>query len=794
MINWLRSRRPKPQRPAAQASAPVVEFQTKQVGTSLVVSAPPGPGWHAMALAGSVPADPGRTVVVVDFPAGGDGGYWTALVQALRGRGPVRLAVSGAGSATGTGPSRAIAAQWLSEQLKAEVVAADGTLVPVPGGSTFVANAHATGSWRSFHPDKPSESLGARFPSPEWESFMTTAPWRAGPVSVAEPVPTGLWLHATPTAATRRHSTLAFGVPVRMDVLTVVLGGPEEAQLPSADLRALWEALPEEIRRRVRFASCGADLGQFAADTIGRPVIAFNGLPVSTEGGIEVGIVAPDGRPTWRAFAIELRYRPGKSPEVITARPPVAGLKSLRPGLWELTANVVVEAVAAGLWVRAAGATPFGAEAVRGMPVDPEWARMTVGVPGEPVGDEVSVAGAKLFAGLDTESQRVVRLVFGEAPKTEEPEPEPVVAAPIIEDEPVVDEPTAVVPESLLTAIDADVNYDIGDDLPTMVLLRRQMALGQHMKLEQPSEVEPWPAPQPPPPVPMVETPLVVAEPAEPALAMASSAPVVEPSVVAMVEPQPSEPEPPQTQPPLTLPPAPVRVEPFLVDPGIDVDALLDTLVAAETALDEHRGWLLRTLGGQYDSYASRVLRLLVQHPDLRQGELQSVVTDLVAVLVYLAAGERKADEALLSGDVDALLPFLSCVISGLQRLPTYEGVAFCGGALDPGTHRTGAILTEVSFLNAVTADDAALPGDAEFVIWSDSARRTGLLEPELEPIVFLPGTRFQVLGVQDNRVLLGEIGGAAQLASLEEAAKLRAATGPVADPLRFGRSVGSPP
>ena len=124
-------------------------------------------------------------------------------------------------------------------------------------------------------------------------------------------------------AAAIDDSTLAFGVPVRMDVLTVVLGGPQETQLPAVDLRALWEALPEEIRRRVRFASFGADLGQFAADTIGRPVIAFNGLPVSTERGIEIGVVAPDGRPTWRAFASELRYRPGKTPEVIVARPPV---------------------------------------------------------------------------------------------------------------------------------------------------------------------------------------------------------------------------------------------------------------------------------------------------------------------------------------------------------------------------------------------------------------------------------------------------------------------------------------
>src|SRR3954470_24037497 len=104
MINWLRSKRPKPQRAAAEAHQPVVEFQTKKVGACLVVSAPPGPGWHAMALAAAVPADPGRTMVVVDFPSGDNGGYWSALVQALRGRGPVRLAVSGAGSASGSGP------------------------------------------------------------------------------------------------------------------------------------------------------------------------------------------------------------------------------------------------------------------------------------------------------------------------------------------------------------------------------------------------------------------------------------------------------------------------------------------------------------------------------------------------------------------------------------------------------------------------------------------------------------------------------------------------------------------
>ncbi|WP_345033182.1 hypothetical protein, partial [Kutzneria kofuensis] len=56
----------------------------------------------------------------------------------------------------------------------------DGTLVPVPGGSTFVANAHATRRVAQLPPGQAERSPRCAVPSPEWESFMTTAPWRAG--------------------------------------------------------------------------------------------------------------------------------------------------------------------------------------------------------------------------------------------------------------------------------------------------------------------------------------------------------------------------------------------------------------------------------------------------------------------------------------------------------------------------------------------------------------------------------------------------------------------------------------
>src|SRR5689334_24805193 len=96
-------------------------FAASFVGATLVVSAPEGPGQAATGLARTLPVDRGRTVVVVDFPSGDQSTFWPHVVSALSGRGPIRLAVSHAGTMRPTAP-----AQWLAEQLQAEVVAPDG--------------------------------------------------------------------------------------------------------------------------------------------------------------------------------------------------------------------------------------------------------------------------------------------------------------------------------------------------------------------------------------------------------------------------------------------------------------------------------------------------------------------------------------------------------------------------------------------------------------------------------------------------------------------------------------------
>jgi len=414
-----------PPEPAAverePAPAPAAQFSASFAGAALVVGPPSGAGQQAVGLARGLPVDRGRTVVVVDFPSGDEAAFWPAVAAALQGRGPVRLMTSHAGALRPTAP-----AQWLAEQLQTEVVAADGAVTVVPGAA-FVVGAGGYGSWLRFLPGASPTPMGRRFPVPQWEAVDPNAPWPTGEVGVSEPIPAGLWLRAqrAPFDPAAPDARAVVGLPCRDNVLTVVVGGPGQPRIPTDEVCRLLGGLPSAARSRVRLVWYGGEhQGQAVADQLGEPIALYTGLPVgSLRTGAAVVAVDPRGRQTWRPYVTEVGYAPGGVPTVSGYRPPVPGLVERGPGVFDLGGGVVLEVVPSGLWVR--GAEDDGPE-VRSLPVDPEWARLTVGTPGRTTAGAVAVAGASLVERLEPEVRRLLKVVFCDPT----PLPRPPVAEP----------------------------------------------------------------------------------------------------------------------------------------------------------------------------------------------------------------------------------------------------------------------------------------------------------------------------------------------------------------------------
>jgi hypothetical protein len=709
------------------AGGEVIEFDCRQVGSALVVCSPNGASKAARVLANALPDDPDRTVVVADFPPDSGPEVWTALVAALRKRGPIRLAVSRAGSGELGSP-----AQWLSDQLKVEVVAPDGVLLPVPGGSAFVIDSHGAGCWYRFRPGHPPDPMGSRFPAPEWEPMTPGKPWASGRVGVAEPIPAGLWMHAMPSVTegpSREHARPVFALPCRPEVLTIVLGGPEERPVPPEEIRALLTALPMPARTKVRIAPygvaplgaayAGEPLGQIIADLVGERIAVYSGLPVLGADGIDVVAYDAQGQPSWRPFTTELGYWPRTTPNamppsIIEHRPPVGGLVTVRPGVYQLSEGAVVELVNSGLWIRDPAEPPISNTTVRALPMDPLWARITVGVPGMPTSPDLFAAATELYSRLDPDTQRAVRFVFSDASqlvedKPAEPAPRPlaVVASaktvsPAIEDTEVDLEPVA----------DEDVDADFAhgkhsDDGPTAVVPQHLVASATPRE-EPETEVEI---------TAVIEEHFDNEEPfdeVDPDVDLGAPEPVAEP-----------EPEP----------------EP----------------IWHQRSTQAERDWVRHTLGGNYEGHAARVLRLIAKHPGLRTPEdatLEAVVTDLVAAQMYLLASEQMVDSALRAGELGQLMPFVRCVVSGLRRMPPFEGAVLCYGK---ETLDIGDVFTEKAFLNTASALDAELPGPVEYVVWSVNGRKVDGLGNAVDRVVFLPDTRFRVVYASKTRLLLVE-------------------------------------
>ncbi|MER5963486.1 hypothetical protein [Streptomyces sp. NPDC002057] len=189
----------------------------------------------------------------------------------------------------------------------------------------------------------------------------------------------------------------------------------------------------------------------------------------------------------------------------------------------------------------------------------------------------------------------------------------------------------------------------------------------------------------------------------------------------------------------------------------------------------QDRAALRGLLGERYHILASKTELLASRLPSLRSTAQDDLKPDMVAIALYQGDSPDPVSraglaEAARSAAPGPFTPVLSCLASGLRRLPGHYGAVMLAApaeAVPLDRYVPGAVLVEPAAVAAVPACDAELEGAVEFGIWSTTGRRTSVFlgtddEPE---VVFPPGTAFSVLALhlsEDDtspiRVLLREV------------------------------------
>lgn len=164
-------------------------------------------------------------------------------------------------------------------------------------------------------------------------------------------------------------------------------------------------------------------------------------------------------------------------------------------------------------------------------------------------------------------------------------------------------------------------------------------------------------------------------------------------------------------------------------------------------------------LGSAYTDSITTVNAALAAWPSLRQDISATAKTDLVAVRIYFGRSELGAarlNAGLRAGRQPELTSYLSCLVSGLRRLPPCRRAMLCQSRLAVPARQLyseGATLVEPGFRSVSGAGLAVEGADVDYLVWSRTARQAGALaeRQELDEAVFLAGARFKVLAVRDG-------------------------------------------
>lgn len=727
-------------------------LEKKTVGNALVVHLAEGMTGEAQSLALGVAADPDHDLVVVDLPVDSPITMWESVAKALpRRRRGVRLVIGGRSRET-----TALAGQWLAERINRPVLAPDGSVIPSAGGALFV-HAGRGGGWVRFRPGRPPTWEAKRFPRPAWDSGIAAELTPTSSRGVAEPLPGGLWVRPVGFDAPQRHHRRALisRMPAQHDTMTIVLGCPGCPPLALDDAARLWVQLPEKVRAKARFVPYGpmqvpgeAAIGRALADLLGKPVAFYAGMPVGSPQLPTLRTVLYDGRLGWRPFTTELGYDPGSDsvlPELLSHRPPIHGLDQVSPAVYWYSPDAVVEVVQSGLLVRPPQDGPSSA-AIREIGLDAAVHNLTFDAADEGSASRMRLLAEDLLARLDEQTRRMSRVLPAAALLAERARPRVAARAlDAIESGHPVPAVAAPAPAAYLPAAPAALGIAAPTEVPGAIAAPVAAPVAPvAAPAETPAE----------PPVkvsaaPPAAKPLTHLAPADVAPAKPVEPPAAKPAIPASTSDQPEPAAKAEPAPKPAKAPAELR---FQETPGAESTALLP-----KRGADKERQWLRKSLGAEYGLMSNTVARILSEHPGF-QGVLSTsssaeVLTDAVAVQLYLSPKGSTIDAGLRRGANGPHVPVARCVVAGLSRLPSHRGPATFATELPPSAWPlldARKVLTEWGFLNALTQPSSTVDGETDVLVWSITGRRTKLLEPSEggveNRVLFVPGTSFKVL------------------------------------------------
>lgn len=727
-------------------------LEKKTVGNALVVHLAEGMTGEAQSLALGVAADPDHDLVVVDLPVDSPITMWESVAKALpRRRRGVRLVIGGRSRET-----TALAGQWLAERINRPVLAPDGSVIPSAGGALFV-HAGRGGGWVRFRPGRPPTWEAKRFPRPAWDSGIAAELTPTSSRGVAEPLPGGLWVRPVGFDAPQRHHRRALisRMPAQHDTMTIVLGCPGCPPLALDDAARLWVQLPEKVRAKARFVQYGpmqvpgeAAIGQALADLLGKPVAFYAGVPVGSPQLPTLRTVLYDGRLGWRPFTTELGYEPGSDsvlPQLLSHRPPIHGLDQVSPAVYWYSPDAVVEVVQSGLLVRPPQDGPSSA-AIREIGLDAAVHNLTFDAADEGSASRMRLLAEDLLARLDEQTRRMSRVLPAAALLAERARPRVAARAlDAIESGHPVPAVAAPAPAAYLPAAPAALGIAAPTEVPGAIAAPVAAPVAPvAAPAETPAE----------PPVkvsaaPPAAKPLTHLAPADVAPAKPVEPPAAKPAIPVSTSDQPEPAAKAEPAPKPAKAPAELR---FQETPGAESTALLP-----KRGADKERQWLRKSLGAEYGLMSNTVARILSEHPGF-QGVLSTsssaeVLTDAVAVQLYLSPKGSTIDAGLRRGANGPHVPVARCVVAGLSRLPSHRGPATFATELPPSAWPlldARKVLTEWGFLNALTQPSSTVDGETDVLVWSITGRRTKLLEPSEggveNRVLFVPGTSFKVL------------------------------------------------